>query len=272
MPMTAARQDSLIPTAQYAAARDLKIRDVHVKTVLSKSGIPGVDYCVNPYVGCSHACRYCYATFMKRFTGHLDDWGSFVDVKVNAPLVLEKQLARAARGSVIMSSVTDPYQPIEEECRITRRCLELLVRNKFPVDILTKSPLVLRDLDLLRGSRDIEVGITITTDDESMRQLFEPGAPSIESRFEALKQLHRHDIRTYVFIGPLLPMNPERLAGMIRDYAGFVMIDRMNYVSKTAALYRNRGIERWLERKFVDQVVQKLKRELRETQVHVCQG
>ena len=171
-----------------------------------------------------------------------------------------------------MSSVTDPYQPIEKECRITRRCLELLVRNKFPVDILTKSPLVLRDLDLLRGSRDVEVGITITTDDEPMRQPFEPGAPSIESRIEALKQLHRHDIRTYVFIGPLLPMNPERLAGMIRDYAGFVMIDRMNYVSKTAALYRNRGIERWLERKFVDQVVQKLTRKLRGTQVHVCRG
>ncbi|MBI5181776.1 MAG: radical SAM protein, partial [Nitrospirae bacterium] len=91
----------------------LIIKEIKVKSLLSKSGIPGADYCINPYVGCFHCCRYCYATFMKRFTGHAEPWGSFVDVKINAPEVLEKQLKRAEKGNVIISSVTDAYQPKE---------------------------------------------------------------------------------------------------------------------------------------------------------------
>ena len=119
----------------------LKIQERKVKNILSKSGIPGADYCINPYVGCSHGCRYCYATFMKRYTGHPEAWGSFVDVKINAPEVLRRQIRKAAKGKIMISSVTDPYQPIEDKYKLTRQCLQILLPYPFSVDILTKSPL-----------------------------------------------------------------------------------------------------------------------------------
>lgn len=149
-----------------------RIKEIEAKSILTKSGIPGVDYCINPYVGCFHACKYCYATFMKRFTGHTEAWGSFVDVKVNAPDVLQKQLKNKVKGRVMVSSVTDAYQPIEAKYKLTRKCLEILLQNQFPVDILTKSPLVLRDLDLIKKFKDIEVGVTITTNDDKIRKVF----------------------------------------------------------------------------------------------------
>jgi DNA repair photolyase len=170
----------------------------------------------------------------------------------------------------MLSSVTDAYQPIEAECRITRQCLEVLLRHRFPVDILTKSPLALRDMDLFKKSADTEVGITITTDEEKIRRIFEPGAPAIEDRIKALREIHRHGIRTYVFIGPLLPMNPERLAESILRHADSVLIDRMNYVSKTRDLYRKHGLTEWLVRDRVDDVIRRLKKSLGRKEVRLC--
>ena len=111
---------------------------------------------------------------MKKYTGHPEAWGAFVDVKVNAPLLLEKQLSRAERGTVILSSVTDPYQQIEAKYKLTRACLIALSNYDFPVEILTKSPLVLRDMDVIIKCGQIEVGLTISTDDDSIRRIFEP--------------------------------------------------------------------------------------------------
>ena len=133
-------------------------REIHAKSILSKSGIDGISYCVNPYVGCAHACSYCYASFMKRFTGHQEPWGDFVDVKVNAPALLERQIQKARPGRIFLSTVTDPYQPVEEVYGVTRSCLEVLCSSPFPVDILTKSPLVLRDMSLFKELRHPEIG------------------------------------------------------------------------------------------------------------------
>ncbi len=238
------------------------IQEITVRSVLTKSGIPGMKYCVNPYVGCVHACSYCYATFMKRFTGHLEPWGSFVDVKMNAPEVLRRQLKRAERGTVMVSSVTDAYQPVEARYELTRKCLEILSLFKFPVSILTKSPLVLRDIDIISKLDDTEVGLTITTDDDQMRKIFEPCAPSIQSRIDALKKLHKAGINTYVFIGPLLPMNPESLAKQIDPYADSILIDNMNYVSKTEWLYRKNNLEKWLDTDFIDDIISRLRKNL----------
>jgi len=123
------------------------VKEILCKSVLSKSGISSVDYAVNPYVGCQHGCVYCYARFMKRFTGHGEEWGEFVDVRVNAPQVLTRELSRTAKGVVLLSSVTDPYQPLEKKYELTRKCLQKLLMYQFPITILTKSTLVLRDLD-----------------------------------------------------------------------------------------------------------------------------
>ena len=128
-----------------------QIKTIQCKSVLTRSRLPEVDYCINPYVGCLHGCIYCYARFMKRFTGHTEKWGKFIDVKINAPEVLEKELSRSPeKGTVLLGSVTDAYQPIERKYKITRAILEILLKHHFPISILTKSDLVVRDIDLLK--------------------------------------------------------------------------------------------------------------------------
>lgn len=190
-------------TAAVTAA--LTVREIPCRSILTKSGIEGVDYAVNPYVGCEHGCVYCYAIFMKRFTGHGEPWGTFVDVKVNAAEVLRKQLQRARAGNVTFGTVTDAYQPLEEHYGITRACLEALQGRNWPLCILTKSDLVLRDLDLLAGLDGVEVAFTIHTLDDRLRKQFEPRASPIRARLEALNALAEAGIPTWAFCGPLLP-------------------------------------------------------------------
>jgi DNA repair photolyase len=246
------------------------IKEIQARSVLSKTGIPGMKYCINPYSGCAHACIYCYATFMKKFTGHLEPWGSFVDVKINAPEVLRKQLKKAATGEIILSSVTDPYQPVEAKYMITRKCLEALLPHKFPVDILTKSPLVLRDIDIISKLKNAEVGLTITTDDDNIRKIFEPCAPPVHERIETLKNLHKAGIKTYVFIGPVLPMNPDSLAEKIKPFANNIIIDRMNYINKVKWLYEKHNIEQWLDKEFADKIISRLRKSFSGRDVEVC--
>lgn len=202
------------------------IREVRARTILSKSQVS--DYGVNAYVGCQHACAYCYAKFMKRFTGHREEWGTFVDVKVNAPELLAREILKRKAGQVWISGVCDPYQPLERKYRLTRKCLEILVENRWPVRVQTKSPLVLRDIDILKQGSDVEVGFTITTADERMRKIFEPGAPAITKRIEALEKLHESDIKTFAMIAPLLP-GAEGLPALIKNNADHVLVDRLNY-------------------------------------------
>ena len=225
----------------------MKVREVFSRTVLTKTAIPGLDYCINPYVGCGHGCRYCYATFMKRFTGHMEPWGEFVDVKVNAPHLLRRQLKRARRGVVSLSTVTDPYQPLEKKYKLTRECLEALLERQFTVSLLTRSSLCLRDMDLFKRFEKIEVGLSVTTHDEPIKKIFEPHSPSIASRIRALTALRREKIGTYAFIGPMLPLDPGRLVTMLDGLVDEVLIDRMNYTNKVKAIYRKAGLDQYLE-------------------------
>ncbi len=204
------------------------VKKVNCKSVLNRSGIHGVDYCINPYTGCSHACKYCYATYMKKYTNHSEPWGSFVDVKVGAPGVLEKQI-KEKRGNIYFSSVTDPYQPLERKYKITRKCLEVLLMRQFPVSIQTKSSLVLRDLDLIKRFGSVEVGFTICMGDKDARCL-EPGASPPSERIKALKQFHEAGIRTYVFMGPVIPgvSDPEDIVKKTLDWTDHYFIDRLN--------------------------------------------
>ena len=154
------------------------VREIIAKSVLAKSQI--YDYAINPYVGCSHSCRYCYAAFMRRFTGHKEKWGEFVDVKINAPELLAKEIKRKRRGRVWVSGVCDPYQAEEKKYTLTRRCLEILLENQWPVTIQTKSSMVLRHIEMLEQFKDIEVGVSIATADEKIRKLFESGSSPIK--------------------------------------------------------------------------------------------
>jgi len=210
----------------------LRIQEVQVKGVLTKSRLPESAYCVNPYIGCSHACIYCYSRFMRRFTGHTGEkWGTFVDVKVNAPKVLMKQLSRNPKlGVALLGSVTDAYQPLEKKYRITRSIIGVLSEYNFPFSILTKSDLVLRDLDLLKRIGNCDVGLTITVLDDKVRRHFEPYSSSVKRRIKALKILHENGIQTYVFIGPILPhfTNIRSIITAVKDYVDSVWAETLN--------------------------------------------
>ncbi len=202
------------------------VREIYARSILSKSKV--FDYVVNPYIGCQHGCAYCYARFMKRFTGHKEPWGEFADVKINAPDLLQREIDTIPPGRVWVSGVCDPYQPLERTYELTKKCLEILVRHNWPITIQTKSALVLRDVKLFKGSNKIEVGLTVTTGDDSVRKLFEPSAPLIKEGIKALKELHLAGIRTYAMIAPMLPQ-AEELAACLRGKVDYVLIDRMNY-------------------------------------------
>jgi DNA repair photolyase len=202
------------------------IREIQSKTILSKSQV--YPYVVNPYVGCAHGCTYCYAKFMKRFTGHKEPWGEFVDAKVNAPELLRKEIVRKQPQRVWVSGVCDPYQPLEAKYRLTRQCLEILAQNDWPVTVQTRSSLVLRDIDILQPGRQFEVGLSVTTAADRIRKLFEPLAPAIPARLHALEALHQAGIRTYAMIAPMLP-GAEGLPELLRGKIDTVRLDRMNY-------------------------------------------
>jgi DNA repair photolyase len=249
----------LIITDTRNPANLTTIKEKLAKNVLTKTGIEGYNYCINPYVGCAHGCRYCYASFMKRFTGHMEPWGEFVDVKMNAPEVLRRQLRRARKGSILIGTVTDPYQAVEKHYRVTRGCLEALLEYQFPVNILTRSPLVVRDIDLFRQFEDIAVGLSVTTNWEEIRKTFEPNSPSIQSRIKALGMLRDKGITTYAFIGPMLPLDPEKLLEMLTSIVDEVLIDRLNYSNKVKSIYLKAGYAAYLEDAYFIQTASILK-------------
>ena len=192
----------------------MTIRHLQAKSILQKSGLPDVDWVVNPYAGCQFACKYCYAAFVARFKHPDETWGSFVDVKTNAPELLRAELSKKMAkanskdiGSIFFSSVTDPYQQLEGKYKLTQHCLTVLAKLQYQgkVSILTKSTMVTRDLDLLKQLPNLEVGITITSTGDAISQYLETEAPPHQSRLDTLKYLSDHGLKTYAFVGPLLP-------------------------------------------------------------------
>ncbi|HHV62286.1 MAG TPA: radical SAM protein [Firmicutes bacterium] len=256
---------------------DMKIKTIQCKSALTKSGIGGVDYVINPYVGCAHACVYCYADFMRRFTGHENDtWGAFVDVKANIVERLRRELLPGAgrksrksagsptgspagppastlhlpglfqpdiryRGEIMLSSVTDPYQPLEARWRLTRSCLEVLREagleaERSIISILTKSELVTRDIDILKEFQECRVGLTITTDRDDVAKSFEPGASPPSRRLAALEILNKEGIKTWAFMGPVLPFFSDKFDEMERLFGAVaatgtreILVDSMNF-------------------------------------------
>lgn len=179
------------------------------KSALVRTRIPGYNFCLNPYVGCAHRCRYCYADTTLRFANIEGKWGEFVTAKVNFPQVLKKELVRrrSPLGRVLLGTVTDAYQPAEVEYRLTRSSLQAFV-DEYPaaeIDILTKSDLVTRDADLLKKLRGCSVGFSINNTDDKLAVHFEPGASTPSARLQAAGLLVGAGIHVWVFIAPVLP-------------------------------------------------------------------
>lgn len=195
----------------------MRVIEIEARSALVQSGLGGVDYVVNPYTGCRFGCAYCYATFMSRYVSEpIDAWGDYVYVKRNLVELFERELARMKperrMRSIFISSVTDPYQGVESKYRLTRGVIEALAREHYPgpVAVLTKSPIVLRDIDLFRELPDFEAGLTVTSGEDEISRWLEVHAPPPRKRLEALRALNEAGIRTYAFAGPLVPHFVER--------------------------------------------------------------
>jgi len=184
----------------------LRVSMVKCRYALVSSRLPDLDYALNPYVGCEHGCIYCYGRSMLKSRVEALAWGKFVKVKRNIYRVLAKEIGSSKFSGIVgVSTVTDPYQPLESRYMLTRRCLEILSRaRKLHVSIQTKSDLILRDLDLLKPGM-FDVGITITTMDEDIAKLIEPKAPPPSRRVYALEEVSNLGVETWIFLGPIIP-------------------------------------------------------------------
>ena len=201
------------------------VRLVNVKNIVNKTDVPAGDYAANPYVGCTHGCKYCYACFMKRFTNHNEPWGSFLDVKIWPKINAQKY----AHKKLIVGTVTDPYNPQEAQYKRTYTLLKELVGVPVSLTILTKSDLVLRDIDLLKSFANVRVGFSINTLDENFRGAMD-NASSIAKRLNAMKVLHEQGIRAACFIAPIFPgiTDVPAIIDEVKEHCQFIWLENLN--------------------------------------------
>ncbi len=205
---------------------EIIVKEIESKGILTKSNLPVADYSVNPYGGCAQACKYCYASFMKRFTGHEEEWGSFVDVK-HWPSI--KNSRKYHGKELFIGSVTDPYQPLEEKYERTRTLLKEMQGSGCTISIATKSDLVLRDLDLIKSFPNARVSWSINTLDEDFKNDMDKGV-SIERRLAAMKAFHDAGVRTTCFISPIFPGITDLKAIILRakEQCNLVWLENLN--------------------------------------------
>lgn len=237
-------------------------KEIVTKDLITKSNLPASDYVINPYVGCPHACKYCYARFMKRFTGHTEEWGNFIDIKRCDKTISVKKLYQK---SVFISSVTDCYNPFEAKYQVTRNVLKQLKKADCLITISTKSDLILRDIDILTELKNLVVAISINTLDNDFQSDMD-NASSITRRIAALKELRKQGIYTVLFMSPIFPYITdfkkiiEATAAFVCEYwfenlnlRGNYKQDIFQYVSEKYPqylsgykdIYNNKNMEYW---------------------------
>lgn len=201
-------------------------KEIQVKDYLTKSNLPASDYVINPYVGCPHGCKYCYASFMKRFTGHNEEWGTFIDIK---QCNKEINIKKLENKTVFLSSVTDCYNKFEEKYKLTRKILKQLVNANCYLNISTKSKLILRDLDLLKQIKNLAVSMSINTLDEDFKNDMD-NASSIQDRLDTLKELYNSGIHTVLFMSPIFPYitNFKEIIESSKDYIDEYWFENLN--------------------------------------------
>lgn len=184
--------------------KGMKVEIREAKSIITKSNIPTIDFVINPYTGCQHGCVYCYAEFMIRFSGHKGEkWGTFLDIKKYDLNRINP--AKYNGKKILLSSVTDPYLPLENKYQNTKKILKSLVGTTADIQILTKSKLVTRDIELFKQVKNIKVGISISSLDEEFSKIIERAASKPRERLEAIKKIHEKGVQTYIFISPIFP-------------------------------------------------------------------
>lgn len=252
----AAREDAVLAAlareaelAEQTGESGARVREVEVGRLLECAG-GGRYYTVTPYVGCLIGCKFCYAQ------GHVAEtrallglpalpWGSFVDVRVNAPEVLADELMRLPAAPIkFCAVVSDPYHAIERRYRLTRRMLEVLraAPATAGVLLLTRSGLVTRDIDVLAEIENVWVGVSLPTVDDAARRHFEPRAGSVAERLAALAACRAAGVRTFAVVQPMLPGPIDTLADALAQYAGSVHVGVLHGVEGAAAEF---GDPRW---------------------------
>ncbi|TFF90290.1 MAG: radical SAM protein [Promethearchaeota archaeon] len=208
----------------------MKIDFREAKNVVVKSSIPGVDFVINPYTGCQHGCIYCYAEFMKRFTDHKgEDWGNFLDIKEFDVKKIKPK--KYNNKSILISSVTDPYIPLEIKYKNTQKVLKSLLGTEAAIKILTKSKFAERDIDLFKQFKNIEVGISINTLDDQIAKKIEPLASKPIERIDLIAKLKKNNIKTFIFISPFFPVITDfrKIIGVSMDYTDYYMFENLNF-------------------------------------------
>ena len=234
-------------------SEEIKTGFVKVKSVLTKSDLPIAGYSVNPYIGCTHACRYCYACFMKRFTGHAEPWGTFLDVKYWVKI---KNPRKYDGQTMIVGSVTDAYNPQEEQFCRTREFLEEMQGSNINLIVTTKSDLVVRDLDLIKTFPSPLVSWSINTLDEKFKDDMDK-AVSVQRRIAAMKKCHDEGIRTTCFISPIFPEITDVFAiiDKIKDFCDYIWLENLNLRGNFKADILNYIAEKYPDRKSLYQQI-----------------
>ncbi len=211
---------------------------VTCKTALSPSRLPGLKYSLNPYVGCEHGCIYCYSPSVLKNKQLSDNWGKFVRAKQNIAEVLAREVKRKPKETVGVSTVTDPYQPLEARLELTRKCIELLSKYDFPVSIQTKSRLVLRDADLI-APKKFDVGVTLTTMDRELASRLEPRASPPDVRAQVLEEFSSRGVETWLFLGPIIP-------GLNDDEESIKKVIEVAARTRSKLIYDRLNLKRWV--------------------------
>ncbi|MBZ9578632.1 radical SAM protein [Patescibacteria group bacterium] len=227
----------------------MKIKEIKAKSIITKSGLPDSDFVINPYVGCMHGCIYCYARFMKRFTNHKEPWGKFLDIKINASDLIPEKTEKYKNKSITIASVTDAYQPMERKYKLMRGILTNLIPLQPDLCIMTKSDLIVRDIDLLKNFKKCMAGVSLALLDEHIRKEVEPFASPIDKRINAVKELQKAGIRTFIFVSPMLPefTDWEGIINKTKDFVNEFWFENLNIRATNWP-----HIKRWLETKHPD--------------------
>jgi len=214
----------------------LKVIEVECSSGLVLSKLPGLRYCLNPYIGCEHSCKYCYVPSLLKDIEVALNWGQIIKPKINLPEVLIKEVKKKRLGVVGVSTATDPYQPLEEKYMLTRRSLEVLKSNSFPISIQTKSSLILRDIDLISSSL-FDVGVTITTLNQDLAEKLEPKASKPDARTQILEEFSLRKIQTWIFYGPIIPEVND-------DYETIMKIVKLAKKTKSKIIYDKLNVKK----------------------------
>lgn len=205
--------------------KDIVVSEVENAGILQRCGQEGFDYVINPYVGCPNPCKYCYASFMRRFSHHKEGWGEFIDVKNCS----KTNWSKAEGKDILIGSVTECYNFFEKKYQNTRKILKNLSKIDCNVLIMTKSSLILRDVDILKTMKNVKVAVSISTLDQQLADDIEPQF-SIKERLDTISKLHKAGIFTIVNISPIMPYitNPFEIMEKTLNFADQYIFESLN--------------------------------------------